>query len=156
MNIERLTEIAEWLEGGAVHVSNNGEKYAFIMDFWKADIGKNGVQEHAKAGNLDWMPGDCGGAMCIGGAAEQFFGDEGEIEEMKREDEYCSDQYAAGLLGLPKDQAWDLFYPWTNYRVNDVPLTPQRAAKVIYHLIETGEVDWSILEGVESNKELAA
>ena len=148
MNIERLTEIAEWLEGGAIHTTEDGRKYAFMMDFWDISLGSEEIQGQAKENGLDWIPGDCGSAMCIGGATEQFFGDANEIEKLKADDDYNCDNYAGDLLGLNHDTAYNLFYPWSNFRVKDVPLTPERAAKVIYHLINTGKVDWTVLEGV--------
>ncbi len=153
MNIERLKHIAEWLEGGAIHVDASGSKYAFMMEFWNSKLGLHTIQEKAQNSNLDWVPGDCGAAMCIGGAAEQFFGDERKIEALMEDQEYEGDEYAADLLGLEYRQAQILFYPWNNFRVGATPITPQGAAKVIYHLIETGKVDWSIIDGISTRYE---
>ena len=153
MNTDRLKQIAEWLEEGAIHVDPSGSKYAFMMHFWKENVGVERVQEVANENNLNWVPGDCGAAMCIGGAAEQFFGDKQEIESLIENDEYDDEEYAASLLGLDNLDAQKLFYPWNHFVVGETPLTPQCAAKVIHHLIETGKVDWSIIDGISTRYE---
>lgn len=153
MNIERLKHIAEWLEGGAVHVDASGSKYAFMMELWNSNLGQYTIQDKAQNSNLDWVPGDCGAAMCIGGAAEKFFGDKQKIKDLIERDEYDDEEYAAELLDLDDLDAQKLFYPWNYFVVGATPLTPQGAAKVIYHLIETGKVDWSIIDGISTRYE---
>ncbi len=142
-NIERLEHIAQWLEDDAKHVQKIGNEEVvttFWMDVWNEPLewsDKEAIKE------LDWTPGECGAAMCIGGAAEQFFN--------KKEEGFKD---AKELLGLEIYQGQMLFYPWDFFsNLFDEPITPQMAAKVIRHLISTGEVDWSILPGVERFEE---
>ena len=94
---------------------------------------------------------ECGTVCCIAGAATQFFNDEngeiaGEAFEKSAEswtgtgeaDWLVVASEARYLLGLERLQAKELFEPnvrWTS-------ITPEIAAKVIRHLMETGEVNW--------------
>lgn len=140
----RLEEIAKWLDNGAIHVTED-VKYGFMMAYWKEDsLDMETVQEEYE-NVLNWMPGDCGGAMCIGGAAEEFFGTDEEC--LKHE---SGTSFGAKLLSLTYEDANKLFFPWEEFTIDDFQITPEKAAQVVRHLIKTGEVDWSILEGVET------
>jgi hypothetical protein len=152
LNVERLTELAFWLEAGAPH---KGMVKGFNIAV--------GVQ--ARAGETP----DCGTVCCIAGAATQFFNDEDGylrnsafIEASHGHDGSTGEapwpevfDKAQHLLGLDYDQARELFVPigasgdgiygfgdgnWEDY--ND----PKLAAKVIRNLIETNEVNWDINE----------
>lgn len=162
MNTERLTKIAEWLEEGAIHVAEDGYKYAFSMDYWMTYLGEDEIETYAEDENLSWMPGECGGAMCIGGAAQQFFGTEGDMKEFIEGSEFNEgdyrvhytrsrdpdEPYAAHLLGLTYNQARSLFHPWLEFKTETKDLSPQNAAHVVRHLMKTGVVDWSIIPGI--------
>ncbi len=113
MNIERLIEIAEWLEAGAPH---KGNVHGFSMESFERYDPK------------------CGTVCCIAGAANQFFG-------ARLANDPCTgreDLSAADLLGLDGEDRYVLFFPpegWSQ-------ITPAHAARVIRKLIATGEVDW--------------
>lgn len=123
LDVEKLTYVAEWLEAGAPHKDGG---MAFYMDVWYGEV---------EEGEVFWEPwiSNCGSVACIGGSLEQFFGVDYHKEPEK--------------LGLTKAQVNDLFYPWDsgNYQNGSKHLSPENCAEVIYHLIETGEVDWSII-----------
>jgi hypothetical protein len=78
---------------------------------------------------------NCGTYACIAGWA--IFAQDGYINSSRN-----IHHYAQELLGLDDDQANDLFLNWGD--IEDP--TPNQAIKVLKHLKETGEVDWSIVE----------
>lgn len=87
---------------------------------------------------------DCGTCACVGGWAVALFGYSWWRSQS------VADR-ARSLLGLSEDQSRALFYPtnapglhstWMGHS-EDVP--PQAAAMVLENLLETGEVDWSII-----------
>lgn len=129
MNKERLKIISDWLRGGAKYVDDKDNVYTFNMNYWKAP-----AEEVLKEDIQPWNT-DCGTFMCIGGAVQQFFGDKDRLT------------YARELLDLDYETSEALFYP-EGFSVMDWSyITPNQAADVIDHLIETGEVDWSIARG---------
>lgn len=79
------------------------------------------------------VEGDCGTAACIGGWTSRLFG--------------ASHKGSADRLGLTAKQASRLFYPYDGYLkdyASAFDATPAQAAAVIDHLLNTGEVDWSV------------
>lgn len=130
MNLERLNIIAEWLEAGAPH--KNG--YGFNMNTWYS------------TDETDYANNECGTVMCIGGAAQQFFGGPSSFKS-----DYDEDIMSAGeLLGLDYDTAHSLFYPPDDKNYYD-PTSyyckgPKEVAEVVRHLMETGEVDWALTD----------
>jgi hypothetical protein len=142
MNIERLTKLAEWLEGGALHQT-------IIFDMSKG-VSFTEVIPHDPQASIE-----CGTSCCIAGAAVQMFNDlpalflgqeeRGYLSNYGREIEWrVVGQEARELLELSVDQAERLFEPHlhhdhTIYYFND----PAWAARVIRHLIATGNVDWN-------------
>lgn len=128
MNKERIIAIAEWLENGAVHITPAGETVGFDMKLWYEEVEADFEFENTE------FPAECGTAMCIGGAAEQFFGKGIRAK---------SDAYAADLLGLDCMIADQLFYPWETdwYKAGGrQPLTPKYMAGVLRRLVDTGEL----------------
>lgn len=135
MNTALLTEIKEWLEEGAP-----GD--------WDFDMT---VYFEAERTSSSW----CGTACCIAGAA-LLFGDPECVEVTldNMSSTYSSgqhfwwmdnvDELAAELLGLDPQTASELFAPWSHNMDNPLPdeLPASLAAKVIDHLIQTGEVQW--------------
>lgn len=77
----------------------------------------------------------CGSVGCIGGWACKLFNDGNVV----------GTEEVAPLLGLSFETANTLFYPPN--RLDYSSITPAQAATVIRHLVETGEVDWTIIEG---------
>lgn len=79
----------------------------------------------------------CGSPSCIGGWALKLNGEKP-----------TGAWNATELPGLTHIQALHLFYPGLEFelRSNSSPYgaTPQQAARVLDHLIETGNVDWSV------------
>lgn len=148
MNTERLTVLAEWLEGGMPHVDLEGPLPEFNL---LTSIKFNVFDEddaHRTA--------SCGTICCIAGATVQFFDDDFEdfvamgirnhyIEGAADSDEYSwgpvSDR-ARGLLELDSVDAKALFMPGgigtSMLGYNDAAW----AARTIRYLILTGKVDW--------------
>lgn len=127
MNVDKLTEIAEWLEAGA-------PERDYVNEFHMANfIRANG----------------CGTSCCIAGAAVQFecHGACGSTLDTYSAPEVY--KAAKGLLGLSEETAQELFYAESiqddRFKgLNDIG--PQWAARVIRHLIATGRVEWLRLE----------
>lgn len=138
MNIERIEQIIAWLENGAIHVDAHGNRYSFDMDYWNLNF-----EEESLVPPEDF-PSDCGTAMCIGGAAEQFFGTEGGKREVaQKELSSVDEKHAAHLLGLDFDLAMELFYPWDEnwyLEAGRPQLTPEYMAGVLRRLLDTGEL----------------
>jgi len=111
MNKERLSTIADWLEAGG----DSTGCHKFNMAYWD-----NGQEDYTGTA--------CGTAMCIGGAADAFFG--GEVAES-----LGLDNLKTHALCHPSeiDMSWD-------------KITPQAAATVVRHLITFGVVDWRLAE----------
>lgn len=122
LDVEKLEYVAKWLEAGAPHTP---EGQGFNMDEWVIYSGED-------YDAVDYQGHACGTAMCIGGALEQFFG-AGTVNKV-------------GLEG--SDREWtladQLFYPWDHFSQAINYNDPLLAAKVIRHLIATGEVNWEI------------
>jgi hypothetical protein len=152
MHIERLTELAEWLEAGAPH--KNGV-VAFDMN---VGVAHNG----------------CGTVCCIAGAAVQFFSPlasdyasdaEDSYDQAVLENDYNNGEAtlasqcdflrvgrdAQALLGLDLETAEALFKPESEHWGEAIwdEITPMKAARVVRHLIATGRVDWDIVQPAE-------
>lgn len=120
----RLIQIAEWLErGGDEH---QGRKTVFDMDHW---LTHNWCVWRYSEDGME-VAGECGTACCIGGAT-QFF----NLEHYTNDDELWP-AVSARLLGLDTDAATKLFYQFPD------GVEAHQAAKVVRHLLATGEVDW--------------
>jgi len=117
MNKERLSIIADWLEAGG----DNKDGYGFNMDQWLAE------------GSVDYTGSKCGTAMCIGGAADTFFGEK-DAESLGLGSAFDCETKANQLCN-PINTAT----PWDK-------ITPQAAATVVRHLITFGVVDWRLAE----------
>ena len=136
MNTERLTVLAKLLESAnsngviCIPLPNGTEALPskFDMEYWA---------EH----NLIKYRDVCGTASCIGGTANLLWSQDRSsfgIESIGN---------ARELLGLERRVADDLFYPWKLWAYLDAEpeaRSPKAAAKVIRHLIATGEVDWAV------------
>jgi len=137
MNIERLTELAEWLERGApeqkgVTKFDMGdficlEEYKTHTDMWEKY--KEGALDEA-----DSILRRCGTACCIAGAAVMFYSKHPALSRLQ----YNEADDGRDLLDLTAEQSNRLFFP----RNLDL-ITPSWAARCIRKLIETGEVDWA-------------
>lgn len=142
LNIAALDRVAKWLEAGAPHTATpNGPP---VTGF---DMSRGVAVDDA----------GCGTVCCIAGAVCQFEGvtnaeatqliadGGGELEWFFS---YGVAVQAQEILGLSSEQADSLFIPvgcnadkWEDdYR----PLTAELAARVIRHLIATGDVNWEL------------
>lgn len=125
MNVDRLSEIASWLEAGAHH-----EHITFNMD---CALIPSLIDPSLPATKHNIRSVNC----CIMGIAAMTY-----CQDLFNDDTNVSSdihylEVAQKALGLTSDQAWTLFYGSVS------PNTPpQWAAKVIRHLIKTGKVDW--------------
>jgi hypothetical protein len=122
------------LEGGAIHRHGKGTLIGFDMSFWT-------VKKSDDVGSNPEFPDHCGTAMCIGGAAIEFFGGSSRISYDLGEDETI--ERAAHILGLDILVARDLFFPWGKYwyeSAESPPLVPSYMAGVLRRLIETGKL----------------
>ena len=120
MNIERLEQLATAIEQEADGIKLN-------MNYWYSE-----AEPDYPA--YDWSNTPCGTIACIGGMADHLFSAKGPNETTTEE--------TAKNLGLTDRQANMLFF---GYSDAFLPVSPAGAAKVIRHLIATGEVDWTIL-----------
>lgn len=126
MNIDRLSEIAVWLESDVKTTK--------------------GVSEFDMRGFIENpLNHQCGTCCCIAGAAIQFsrvapFANHFEATTCQDMHESFSET-AANLLGLDEVKADDLFFG-RGYGVDLTQITPAWAARCIRKLIATGEVDW--------------
>jgi hypothetical protein len=121
MNVERLTELAEWLEAGAP-IRNGVDGYD-ISDFSQ--------------------PAECGTAFCLAGAVIQWHFPGGLESAESSPGVLRLSAPAMEILGLSRDQANALFFPvgLCGEEYTDTAY----AARVLRHLIATGEVAWSAM-----------
>lgn len=127
LNVERLSELADWLEAGAPHKHITFKMNHFI-DPKLIDSTKPCTKDNI-----------CGTACCIAGAATMFYHPEvfHVYTDVVMDVNYHD--LAREALGLNDDQARQLFYA----NLSDLDyITPEWAAKVIRNLIKTGKVDW--------------
>lgn len=127
MNIQRLEKIAQWLEAGALHTEGPG----FHMNSW------------LEPNSVDCMGNMCDTVMCIGGAAEQLFGDDVEWPPLQYPSTIKEYRIvmAATILELDIDIASQLVYP-TMTTYDDVEVGD--ATFTVRNLMETGEVVWNL------------
>lgn len=146
LNIAALDRVAKWLEAGAPHTATPGGIPVTGFDM------SRGVAIDGEG---------CGTVCCIAGAVCQFEGvTNAEAAGMLAADEEENwgelswrgvggvATQAQEILGLTSEQADSLFTPsgynsdkWEyDYR----PLTAALAARVIRHLIATGDVNWEL------------
>lgn len=136
MNRELLTQIAEWLEAGAPH---------------KAGISQFNMNKLIDTASYTNSPNPihgCGTACCIAGAAIQFTQENKNLPPMDRLPAISANWQQAGeLLRLQDDLAYALFFGENlegKWIVDLEEVTAKDAAKVIRHLLATGEVDWNL------------
>lgn len=119
----RLEALANWLEKGgeSPHIQFGMYTYLTLLD----EDGNETFDENQA----------CGSVCCMAGALAQTFGNikttiHGHgIFDVARE-----------LVGLNLNDAVDLFVPALDLH----SITPRQAARVVRHLLATGEIDWSI------------
>lgn len=145
LNIAALDRVAKWLEAGAPHTAtpNGPPVTGFDMS--------RGVAIDDEG---------CGTVCCIAGAVCQFEGvtnaevagmlatDEGNWRELGWWGTGGVAEQAQEILGLTSEQASDLFTPDGYYadagNEDYRTLTAALAARVIRHLIATGDVNWEL------------
>jgi hypothetical protein len=165
--IAAMEQVAAWLADGAPHMTlaNGSTLEGFDYETWVRPVPYD-----------DGNTGACGTVACIAGAAVQFdnplerlidnpfgnFGRDAQHVDVDRE--------AQEILGLTKDQAELLFYPFSleEWQLEDMlgavpavdgayddegeyePLAclrsahPKRIARVLRHFNETGKIDWTL------------
>ncbi len=127
MNKERLLALADRIE-------NLDGELGFNMAHW-----------YDENSGLDDMSGhDCGTVACIAGHAVDMFGEKGWLRNAYR---YHSlvisvSENARRLLDLERQISDELFGENVVTGMELWGIRPLTAAKVIRHLIETGEVRW--------------
>ena len=100
------------------------------------------VRDHiAVAGDehFDMRNWDCGTSACIGGWTDRLCGPPGNRDST----------VTARTLGLDEEVANELFF-MTETPVRMMDVTREHAVRVLDHLLETGEVDWSIIDQAEA------
>lgn len=125
MNKKNILKVADAIERGRVARKRLG----FNMATW-ADDGKGGPATPDRSGH------NCGTVACIGGWVDAV---------RLRTTDACTimDADSEGtveFLGITQDQAANLFFP---RGFSGGKHTPAQAVRVLRHLAETGEVDWS-------------
>lgn len=150
MPIHITQEAKDVLEQAASNIELSGDPHMprFSMYVWLEKTWQNGENQ------TDYMKRkigyNCGTACCIAGTMGLIYYGESKVNEpdwIFTDDRLCDD------LGLDRWTMSELFMPWDYRDTNKFPgkngdvsptITPQCAAKVIRHLIETGVVDWSV------------
>lgn len=97
--------------------------------------------------NMNRFVHHCGTPSCIAGwAAWEALQRPANIQETWREGERYRDveDEAREYLGIDAETAGRLF--WGTDGIKLEPITKEQAARVLRHLAQTGEVDWSIVE----------
>lgn len=130
MNKERLLQLANVLE------SDKAAKH-FNMDFFFSHDGY--VQPSVPVSINKELEGHCGSVACIAGWTVGHFHPDGILFPFE------ISQQAAWLLGLDNIQKIKLFTPGVpeSNEFDPYKASAKQAAKVVRHLAETGEVDWS-------------
>jgi hypothetical protein len=139
INKEVAQTVIDWLEGGAIHVTEDGTKIGFDMGLWNKELSDRDIRSLENPE----FPNDCGTAMCIGGAINQFFNTDFNVDEDEDENERVAEVLAATTLGISEKMADELFYPWDCEWFTDAgsqTLTPKYMAGVLRRLVETGEL----------------
>jgi hypothetical protein len=138
LNIPALTTLAEQLEARSFP-----SNVMFCMNYFNnpiAEVRRLGASGYYAEGADVEMVNHCGTAACIAGLTKVIFDLPGGI--------MTGFDTAAYFLGLTDEKYIDrmgdciLFYPNTNDPWSQI--TPALAAKVVRHLIETGEIDWTL------------
>lgn len=143
MNIERLTEIAEWLERGAPE--RDGVKGFYMPDFFSmsTDVYYD-IRSALRVGEVnraDEIFRGCGTTCCIAGAAIAFYAEHpATVVTSVYTDEIGK---AAELLELDYNTAIKLFAPAFSMD----KIHPAWAARCVRKLIAVGVVDWLGTEG---------
>ena len=132
MNVELLTKVAEWLEAGAPHtVTPLGDIAGFHMDLVQREIDEDYRPEFMT--EFLNTPDACGTVCCIAGYAAALDGARIGMGDFV--------DYASHAFDLSYEQAESLCNPFMEW-VHIEYVTPEQAARVIRHLIKTGEVVW--------------
>ena len=116
----------------------------FNMDYWSFQFNpdQDGGGDEIKPAAL--ITDSCGTCGCIGGWTEAIFKDEIEVaRNIPPELPFDRVGRAAYVLGLDRDTAHDLFFPG---ELDYALITQQQALVVIHHLLNTGDVDWGLID----------
>lgn len=122
MNKERILHLADAIETGS-------EILGFNMNYEYATLDDP---------SCDKSDHGCGTVACILGWTVHLFCKRPTLCQLQDR------HLAASLLAINEDKAYHLFYPSQRYGVKYSEVTPQKAARVLRHLAETGKVDWSV------------
>lgn len=130
-NIQKVRDHIAALDAGRFNMTDY-----FVLP---ADEGRDRYTDAARrqyGSNAAALEGSCGTAACIAGHALALLLPEQPIPDKPKE-------VAADLFDIGDDEANELFVPdaRTNSRT-----TPAQAVRVLDHLLETGLVDWSIID----------
>lgn len=142
---DKLLELADFIE--KMPQGKYGVKSGFEMRTWSLDWCLNGRRE------------DCGTVSCIGGSAQLLWRLEDQVdvyttlsddpEMLVMFDEDTAEEDLVEHVDYNTLDA--LFYPGYEPAWN---ATPHEAARVIRYLVETGKVDWTIIEKMEVEPEI--
>lgn len=146
-----LAAVADWLEEGAPHISTVDGR---VIDHFNMEFG------------VTTFGNECGTTCCIAGAIVQFEGlgildRYGDITYFKEEGGGVGSLASYYCTGVD-DHLKPLFLPWVYFNhhskvyEHDDPKpfsNAERAAKTIRHLLATGVIDWSVNEGMFSQKD---
>lgn len=117
-------------------ITDPRERLRYVSDFLKKLPREQFNMNEAgrwRDGEMGW----CRSPACIGGWARALFRFHAAYSELEAVGER--------LFALPWDDAHALFYPGSTEGA--YAATPSEAARVIDHLLATGEVDWSVFRG---------
>jgi len=149
MNMDRLKQMAEWLEDGAPHVvfdmKEGGENIETFLEDNEGDE-EDDRTDRVRLERDQKGLGSCGTICCIAGYALQSFGTKKE----KVEHFYNwggTARFAMGAFGLPVGTAKDVHMHHDLFDPNLAPddCTPQQAAQAVRNVM-AGDVPWDATE----------
>lgn len=115
-------------------ITDPRERLIYLRDFLAKKCPPEKFEMAITGDPEDAGTSQCNSPACIGGWARAFWGRPlMDIEWV-----------GTSELGLDEETSWDLMYPGFDHKCPPYSATALQAARVLTHLIETGEVDWSV------------
>lgn len=140
MRTDRMLTLAAMLGAGVPvyapprHVGDGLHQVTFNMNQWFKHFGPAAKANPDMAKLFQHGPPKCDTVACMGGHCNILWGN-GSLQD---------EQGAAASLGLDYADANRLFYPNTVRLGKWDDITPKKAARVLRHLVKTGEIDWTL------------
>jgi hypothetical protein len=137
MNKSNVRKLALAILNGTLATRERGTKIGFNMIPWFSKEGEESTNYEDKTGY------NCGTVACMAGWAYFLSGGSFRKAVLNSRDGSHIIERARKYLGLDPPTASNLFVPDYVLRKNT---TTKDAALVLFNLVETGKVDWNIVE----------